>query len=65
MLTQTVKVEIYDDVGEVVAKIEMMDSHSATIEINYCTNSTEWVRIAASVHKALLQMNLEGESSEN
>ncbi len=65
MITQTVKVQIYDDADELVANLEMMDSSSVTVEINYCTNATEWVKIADSVHKALLQMNLEGESIEN
>jgi hypothetical protein len=61
MITQITTVQIYDDTEELVANLEMMDSSSVTIEVNYCTNAAEWVKIAASVHKALLQMNLEGE----
>lgn len=61
MITQITTIQIYDDVEELVANLEMMDSSSVTIEINYCTNATEWTKIADSVHKALLQMNLEGE----
>ena len=46
MITQITTIQIYDDVEELVANLEMMDSSSVTIEINYCTNATEWVKIA-------------------
>jgi hypothetical protein len=60
MEVQATHFEVYNSCGEVAAKIEMFDAHAATISIDYCTNAEEWLKIAEAVHKALIQMNLEG-----
>ncbi len=61
MQIQPTHIIVYDNFGEVIAKIQMEDEAAATVTISYCTNATEWVSIAEAVGQALKTMNLESD----
>lgn len=54
------EIEVFDEVGEIVATIKRFDEHTASVQIkdSYVTNADEWTNISFAIHKSLVDMGL-------
>lgn len=57
------EIEVFDEMGEIVATITRFDEHTASVQIkdSYVTNADEWTNISFAIHKALVEMGLYNE----
>lgn len=60
LTTHITAVEIHDG-QSLLASIEVVDAHAASITIKSCVNAAMWRPLAAEIQAALVVMKLEGD----